>query len=136
MKVKLQDILDAMEMVNPYDEYFLDKETGEFEYVSEMMMTRAEREEVFERLDEHGFYRIPNSFEIRDYDIMEDFIGGMPEGVRGRMYQAIQGHGAFGRFRDMIQEMGIESVWYDFRDSAYKRAAIRWCDENGINYTE
>ena len=136
MKVKLQDILDAMEMVNQYDEYFLDKKTGEIEYVSEMMMTRAEREEVFERLDEHGFYRIPNSFEIRDYDIMEDFIGGMPEGVRGRMYQAIQGRGAFGRLRDMIQEMGIESVWYDFRDSAYKRAAIRWCDENGINYTE
>lgn len=136
MKVKLQDILDAMDMVNQYDEYFLDKKTGEFEYVSEMMMTRAEREEVFERLDEHGFYRLPNSFEIRDYDIMEEFIAGMPEGVRGRMYQVIQGRGTFGRFRDMIQKMGIESVWYDFRDSAYKRAAIRWCEENGINYTE
>lgn len=111
MKVKLQDILDAMEMVNQYDEYFLDKENGEIEYVSDMMMTRAEREEVFDRLDEHGFYRLPNSFEIRDYDIMEEFIAGMPEGVWGRMYQVIQGRGAFGRFRDMMQEMGIESVW-------------------------
>ena len=31
MKVKLADIIDAIEMMDQYTEYFLDKETGEIE---------------------------------------------------------------------------------------------------------
>ena len=33
MKVKLTDIIDAIEMMDQYSEYFLDKETGEIEWV-------------------------------------------------------------------------------------------------------
>ncbi len=32
MKVKLSDIIDAIEMANQYSEYFLDKQTGEIEF--------------------------------------------------------------------------------------------------------
>ena len=74
MKVKLSDIVDAIEMMDQYSEYFLDKETGEIEWVSDMSMTQEEQEEVYDRLDEHGFYRLPTSFDIRDYNIMEDFV--------------------------------------------------------------
>lgn len=134
MKVKLTDIIDAIDMIDQYSEYFLDKETGEIEWINDMTMTRQEQEEIYDRLDEHGFYRLPTTFEIRDYDIMEDFIEGLPDAVHGRMYSAIQGKGAFRRFKDMVIDMGIEQVWYDFRDDAYKRKAARWCDENGIEY--
>lgn len=44
---------------------------------------------------------------------------------------------------DFIEEIGqdwekarIEQLWYDFRDDAYKRKAIRWCEENDIAYEE
>lgn len=59
---------------------------------------------------------------------------GLPEAVQGRMYSAIQGRGAFRRFRDMIIKMGIEQVWYDFKADTYKRKAARWCEEKGIEY--
>ena len=59
MKVKLTDIIDVIEMTNQYTEYFLDKETGEIEWVSDMAMTQKEQEEICDRLDEHGFYRLP-----------------------------------------------------------------------------
>ena len=72
MKVKLSDIIDAIEMTDQYSEYFLDKETGKVEWVSDMAMTQKEQEEVYDRLDEHGFYRLPTSFDIHDYDIMEE----------------------------------------------------------------
>ena len=39
MKVKLTDIIDGIEMMDQYTEYFLDKETGEIEWVSDMAMT-------------------------------------------------------------------------------------------------
>ena len=134
MKVKLVDIIDAIDMVDQSSEYFLDKETGEIEWISDMTMSRDEQDEIYDRLDEHGFYRLPTSFELRDYDIMEEFIEGLPEAVQGRMYSAIQGRGAFRRFRDMIIKMGIEQVWYDFKADTYKRKAARWCEENGIEY--
>ena len=34
MKVKLSYIIDAIEMMDQYSEYFLDKETGKVEWVS------------------------------------------------------------------------------------------------------
>ena len=134
MTVKLNDIIDAIEMTDQYTENYLDATTGKIEYINDMVMGQDEKDEIYERLDEHGFYRLPTSFDIREYDIMEDFIAGMPEGLQERMYDAIQGRGAFRRFKDMVYDMGIEQVWYDFQNEAYKRMAARWCEENGVDY--
>ena len=50
------------------------------------------------------------------------------------MYSAIRGKGAFRRFKDWVIDMGIEQLWYDYRDDAYKRKAAQWCEENRIEY--
>lgn len=42
--------------------------------------------------------------------------------------------GAFRRFKEDIRKTGMEQEWYDYRDKAYRNAAIEWCDENGFNY--
>ena len=36
IKVKLTDFMDAIQMMDQYSEYFLDKETGKIEWVSDM----------------------------------------------------------------------------------------------------
>ena len=136
MKVKLTDIIDAIEMMDQCSEYFLDKETGEIEWVSDMAMTQKEQEEIYDRLDEHGFYRLPTSFDIRDYDIMEDFVDTLSGVAHDRLAAAIQGRGAFRRFKDAVIKMGIDQEWYDFQAAAYKHKAARWCEENGIEYEE
>ena len=136
MKVKLSDIIDAIEMMDQYSEYFLDKETGQIEYVSDMAMTQEEQEEVYDRLDEHGFYRLPTSFDIRDYDIMEDFIDSLSGSAHDKLSHAIQGRGAFRRFKDMVYNLGIDQQWYDFQADVYRCKAARWCEENGIEYEE
>ena len=136
MKVKLSDIIDAIEMMDQYSEYFLDKETGKVEWVSDMAMNQEEQEEVYDRLDEHGFYRLPTSFDIRDYDIMEDFIDTLSGSNHDRLASAIQGKGAFRRFKDAVIRLGIDKQWYDFQADAYKRKAARWCEDNDIEYEE
>ena len=136
MKVKLSDIIDAIETMDRYSEYFLDKETGQIEWVSDMAMTSSEKEKIYDRLDEHGFYRLPTSFDINDYDIMESFVGTLSGSVRDRLSSAIQGRGAFRRFKDEIRRCGIDQEWYDYQETAYKRKAARWCEENGIEYEE
>lgn len=136
MRVNLQTIIDAIEMTDQYSEYFLDKETGEIEYVSDMAMTRAEQEAIYDRLEEHGFYRLPASIDIRDYDIMEDFVETLSGKAHEKLALAIQGKGAFRRFKDMVYDLGIDQQWYDFQEAAYKRKAARWCKENNIEYEE
>lgn len=40
MKVKLSEVMETIEISNQYSENFLDRETGELVWVSEMAMTR------------------------------------------------------------------------------------------------
>ena len=114
----------------------MDKETGKVEWVSDMAMTQEEQEEVYDRLDEHGFYRLPTSFDIHDYDIMEEFVYTLSGSARDKLASAIQGKGAFRRFKDTVIRLGIDQEWYDFQSAEYKRKAARWCEDNGIEYEE
>ena len=95
-----------------------------------------EQQEIYNRLDEHGFYRLPTQYEIRDYDIMEEFVDILSGNMQERLSNAICGHGAFRRFKDTVHQMGIAEKWYAFQDEAYKRKAIEWCEENDIQYVQ
>ncbi len=134
MKVKLSEIIDAIEMTHQESECFLDKETGDLVWISDFAMEADEREKACAALDEHGSYRLPSSFDINDYSIMKDFVFSLPEPGRDQLARAISGRGAFRRFKDGIRQMGIERQWYDHRGAAYKRIATEWCEENGIEY--
>ena len=39
MKVKLADVLEAIEMADQFSEYFIDRETGEMIWISDMTMS-------------------------------------------------------------------------------------------------
>ena len=67
MKVKLTDIIDAVDFTDQYTEYFLDRETGEVVMINDMVMSNSEKEEIYDALDEHGFYRLPDQRDIDDY---------------------------------------------------------------------
>ncbi len=134
MKVKLSDIIDAIEMANQYSESFLDRKTGEIVWISEMAMTSDEQEEAYEQLDEHGFYRLPSTFDIREYDMMEEFIYSLPEPLQNKLEQVIRGKGAFRRFKNTIRYLGIEDEWYQYQAAEYRRKAIEWCEENELEY--
>lgn len=134
MKVKLDDIIEAIEFTDQYTHYFLDQTTGEIVMVSEMGMTSSEQEEAYNLLDEHGFYRLPTSHDLQEYDVMESFIDTVPVADGEKLSRAIQGRGAFRRFKDEVRRLDLENAWYSWRDDAHKRAAIEWCRENGLEW--
>lgn len=136
MKVKLSDIIDALMSTNQESEYFLDKKTAEIEWVSDMAMTESEQQAVYDRLDAHGFYRLPTQYEICDYDIMEEFADTLSGVAQEKLSNALYGRGAFRRFKDTVYHLGIAEQWYAFQDEAYKKKAVAWCEENGIEYEE
>ena len=46
---------------------------------------------ILNQLDEHGFYRPPTSFDIHEYDIMEEFIDYFPEPAQSRLGRVSRG---------------------------------------------
>ena len=136
MKVKLSDVFDAIEMTDELTEYFLDMETGEIVWTNEMAMNREEMAEVHDKLDEHGFRRLPTQYDINEYGIMEDFIQTLSGRAYSKLDDAISGRGAFRRFKGGIRELGLEQNWYAYLADAYRRIAIEWCEDNDIEYEE
>ncbi len=153
LPVKLDDIIDEMEIQFDSHSYYLNKKTGELVMVTDDHFSVAEDAEdishypdweqeaikvaidVFESRDD--YISLPSQFEIHEYEIMEEYCESLDdEDLKVKMLRSIKGRGAFGRFKDTIYEYGIEEKWFQYRREAFKRIAIIWCEENKIQYTE
>lgn len=156
MAVKIKDLIDEMDMQT--DEYnkYLNKETGDIIMVSTEDLSIAEesgedddfsqypewhRESLQEALDVivnwDKYIGLPDKWDIHEYDIMERFCGSVENGrISDALYSAIRGKGAFRRFKDTLHRFGIEQKWYSFYEDALRHIAIRWCEDEGIEYVE
>ena len=85
-----------------------------------------------ERLDEGRYVSLPDKFEINEYHMMEAFAYDRDE----RLVRAIQGRGAFCRFRDTAENIGLIKDWYEFRDNCYKSRAEDWCRDHDLEWDE
>ena len=136
MKVKLSDIIEAIEMTDQDSDYFLDKETGEILWSNSEVMENEELEEIDNYLEEHDCCRLPSSYEINNYSIMVAFTDTRSGEEFDKLARALKGRGAFRRFKDTVNWLGIDQEWYDFQANEYKRIAIEWCENNNIEYEE
>lgn len=136
MKVNLSVVVDAIEMADDNYTYFLDLETGESVFLADELVTGLDNDGLEEKIDENPerYLRLPTKFEIHEYHIMEEFICTLKGGMANRLANAIQGRGAFRRFKDMIIHMGIEHQWYDFQAEYYRKLAIEWCRDHELEY--
>lgn len=126
MKVKLDEIIDALEWVNADTQAFLNTETGE----TVMWMDYGDNDIDEEELEDEKYIRLPDQFEINEYHMMESFAYDRDE----RLVNAIKGSGAFRRFKDMAEEIGLIDDWYEFRDNCYRERAEEWCESHGIEW--
>ena len=82
------------------------------------------------------FLELPGQSDIHEYKIMEDFCLAFEDHRIGQeLLRLIKGSGAFRRFKNAINEMGIEEAWYEFKRSALEKIAIEWMKENDIPYS-
>lgn len=67
--------------------------------------------------------------------MMEEFIETIADvQTYNQLSIAINGRGAFRRFKDTCFNYGIIDDWYIFRDSKYKEIATYWCNKNNIEF--
>jgi hypothetical protein len=69
------------------------------------------------------------------YQDMTDFAEGLSDGAAGRhLARALQGRGAFRRFKNQVYENHPEliSPWHAFRDVRAQRRAVDWLLDQGL----
>ena len=148
--VRLNDIVEALEM--QFDEFlsFLDLDTGKVETVSKEVLSEAEEPAEDEDLDlpddeeselakrivsSDRFLRLPTKFDVHEWAIMEDFSRNVQaDRIREDLLHAIHGAGAFRNFKYIVRRDGIEQAWFAFRTDALRQIAIDWCEESQISW--
>ena len=135
MKVKLNEVIDALDFTNDEIEYYYNPDTeeifmsniGEFED-----LTEDELDELFEKS-----IMLPTRYDINEYEMMEDFAETISDTrLQNQLYISLNGSGAFRRFKDTCINFDIINDWYKFRDERYKEIAIDWCKENNIEFEQ
>ena len=93
-------------------------------------ISEEEQEEIYDE-----YIGLPTKYDIDEYSMMEDFIETIEdERLYNQLLISIHGKGAFRRFKDTCINFGIIDDWYKFRDKKYKDIAIKWCEENNIEF--
>lgn len=132
MKVKLEDIIEAMEFANMETEYYYDTHNEKVLMLFDEMVDGEDNPELFE-----DYIPLPGQYDINEYRIMEEFIYELPAGnAQDVLAGTIQGRSAFRRFKDKLYDLNLEKHWYQYRDEAYEKIARQWCERHKIDIFE
>lgn len=152
VKVKLEDVIDAMGSQFAGSTSLLNIKTGEVVFIEDEYLRKAEEEEPDDRNgligeemelaydiieNEDNYHSLPTSFDINEYRMMENFCFTVAnKEKRNILLRAIKGKGAFRRFKDTAMDLGVIEDWYTYRDERYKEIAIEFCEGLGLECVE
>lgn len=132
MKVKLEDIIEAMEFANMETEYYYDTQNEKVLMLFDERVDGEDNPELFE-----DYIPLPGQYDINEYRIMEEFIYELPVGKnQDVLARTIQGRGAFRRFKDKLYDLNLEKQWYQYREEAYEKIARQWSERHKIDIVE
>ena len=133
--IKLEKVIDALESTDDINDYYYNPENNEI-FMSNIGEYTNLNEDELDELFENSIM-LPTRYDIDEYSMMEDFIETIEdEKLYNQLYIAINGPGAFRRFKDTCINFDIIENWYNFKDKKYKEIATEWCQENNIDYEE
>lgn len=137
VRVDLEDLRLAMENASPEHQYFLDTETGEVILISEWSEDDETREQLtkIEEAERGRYVQVPRGESRDGYQDMQHFIESVnDEHLQELLGVAIQGRGAFRRFRDVLARHPAERQrWFDFQTSRLDARIREWLAEEGLS---
>jgi Uncharacterised protein family (UPF0158) len=121
----LNEIIDALEMLSMtgnFSRSFVNMHTGRVVNLFEGKdFSDVEDEDLEGEWIPDHYASLPDREELNEYEIMETFCVSITnEKIQEDLLSAIQGKGAFGRFKTAIHCHNIEKKWYNFREACLK----------------
>jgi hypothetical protein len=146
-KVNLSDIINGVESQSDENFSYIDKRTNTVCLISEEAISMVEdgEDDYPEWMDDMvqlaksyleddtNFIALPSQDDVDEYSMMENFTFSLnDERHKENLSIALQGKGAFRRFKDTVIYLGIADSWYQYRDKQYKEFILEWCEMEGI----
>jgi hypothetical protein len=127
--VDLGDLANALEDHSFEHSWWLDPETGEIVLWSDYSREQGEPEP-----EVRGLTPIEPIVSHEGYRDMEDFIALVRDPrARELLERAIEGRGAFRRFKDTLFEFReLREAWFRFHDARMERRALEWLADEGM----
>jgi hypothetical protein len=154
-EVKLDVIIEALEMADDSISSYLDVETGEVLSITEEEFDLAEDPQtVIEDLpnwqrealklarniqEQEGkrYLALPDKFDVHEWAIMDRFSETLRDAqIRNDFHGGIRGEGAFRLFKRLLTEYNLWDAWNRFKQVELRQMAIQWCEENSITFRQ
>ena len=154
-EVKLDAIIEALEMADDSMSSYLDVETGtvhsiteeEFDLAEEPQLAHEDlpdwqRETVtlarsIQQQEGKRYLALPDKFEINEWAIMDRFSETLQDiQLRNDFRSGIRGAGAFRMFKHLLTEYNLWDAWNQFKQVELRQIAIDWCGEHGIPFRQ
>ena len=139
LKIELDGLCSAMEDSSAEHNYYLDLETGEILLISDYM-DDEEIKKLKDKIDENfdRYELLPKAESYEGYEDMNAFIGTVnDEHLAELLNVAINGKGAFRRFKDVLESYPKERErWFHFKDDRLKERALEWLEDIDVSLLE
>ena len=132
--ISFSDIENAYMFVSsaPYgmNSAVLCKKTGQIFFQSDMSDIDETEEED---LDWNNCIEIPHKNDLNlGEQLVFAFVDKHIPDEYNSVYRIFRRRGAYGRFKNHLDSIGMLDTWYDFEDKHEKQALRKWCQENEI----
>jgi hypothetical protein len=136
LKIDIDGLCTAIDDNSWEHYYYLNLETGEIVFISDYM-DEEEAEKLRSETDGNlNHYKpIPRAEPYEGYEDMADFIRTVEdERLRELLEVAINGKGAFRRFKDVLARYADEREnWFRFKDDKVRQKALEWLESIGVS---
>lgn len=154
-EVKLELIIEALEMADDSISSYLDVETGEVCSVTQEEFALAEDPQtvmeelpdwqselvklarsIQEQVDKR-YLALPDKFDVHEWAIMDRFSETLKDTrLRNDFHGGIRGAGAFRLFKRLLTEYKLWDAWNRFKQVELRQMAIQWCEENAVTFRQ
>ena len=151
MKVKINDIIDAIEFDNGMSESYLNIKSEQVcMYTDEEIQAARNDEDLSDSADwfreavirareylenQDDYLPLPEKYDFNEYRIIEKFIARVAVPKQSEiLLQSIRGKGAFKRFKITLEKFALVEQWYEFKEKKLREFVEFWCIENKIDF--
>ena len=156
MKVYLKDVIESMEFENELLNHFYNKKTGVIIYKEDFSTSTYSAEDInkideFEEWERELIYnlqdleenpdnyiQLPQKDELYELKMMMDFCNSFSDiSLENNLdINSADEKTKLHKIKQIIQDKELINEWYDYREDTERELAIKWCDDNNIEYIE
>jgi hypothetical protein len=129
-RIDLADLAQALQDHSYEHSWWIDPTSGVVELWSDDIRDDLEEDHPEER----GLLPIEPEPSGEAWQDMADYAARVPDPqIRHRLERAIEGRGAFRRFKDeLLEHPELRETWFAFADARIERRALRWLADQGL----